>query len=425
MPFFKRAIELDPDFALAYAQLSSVYTNTRQPALAPPMSEKAFALRERVSERERFLISWRYYRDVTQDWEKALELARAWTEAYPREGAAFNSLGLALLELNRHEQAVEIFTHATQIDPSFLTPYLNLGSTLTTLGRPQEGKVPLQYAAAHGARGAILPRYLYTIAFLENDVKSMARLEAENAKTLEDYAAFNWRARREAHAGRVESAHETYRQGIRVALSRGLAGPAAQMESEDAELHAIAGQCERVGQEATAAAQLSRDNFTLERTSRALALCGAIDESAALTKELATRFPEATLTQHQWLPVTGAAAALRRDDAVGVIDILEEVKPFEVGAQFWPSYLRGSAFLRQQKGQQALEQFQFILDHRGHNVYSPLHPLANLGVARAAALTGDTVHARQAYERFLAEWQAADSGLESVAAARRELAALQ
>ncbi len=425
IPFLKRAIELDPEFALAYAQLSSVYTNTRQPALAPPMSEKAFALRDRVSERERFLISWRYYRDVAQDWEKALELARAWTGAYPREGVALNSLGLALLELNRHEQAVELFEQATRIDPGFLTPYLNLGSTLTTLGRYGEARRPLQYAADHGGGGAILPRDLYALAFVQNDIAAMQRLEEENAKTSENYAAFNWHGRREGFVGRLRAAHDSYRQGVRVALDRGLTGPAAQLESEDAEFHAVAGQCDDARTEAAAAAALSRDNFTLERTSRALAWCGALDEAAMLSRELATRFPEATLTRHQWLPVTASITALRRGDAARAIAMLEEVRPFEVGAQFWPSYVRGTAWLQLGDGAKARGQFQFILDHRGHNVFSPLYLLAHLGVARGAALVGDSSQARDAYDRFLAEWKNADPGLPALVEARRERAALK
>src|SRR5207344_1283489 len=138
IPHLKRAIELDPTFAMAHALLSGVYANTGQSSLAPAYSRKAFELRDRVSERERFFISWRYYRDAIQAWDKALELAQSWTATYPREAFAFNSLGSALIRLGRFEQSVQAFRDAIRLDPRFSPPYANLAASLIALDRLAE-----------------------------------------------------------------------------------------------------------------------------------------------------------------------------------------------------------------------------------------------------------------------------------------------
>ena len=150
IPHLKRAIELDPTFAMAHAQLSAVYANTGQSALAPAHSLKAFELRDRVSDRERFFISWRYYRDAIQAWDKALELARSWTATYPREAFAFNSLGVVLIRLGQFEQSVEPLRNAILLDPRFIPAYSNLAASLLALDRLDEAKAILQQAEERG-----------------------------------------------------------------------------------------------------------------------------------------------------------------------------------------------------------------------------------------------------------------------------------
>ncbi|MEQ1756957.1 MAG: protein kinase [Vicinamibacterales bacterium] len=425
LPFLRRAIELDPEFGLAYAQLSAVYANTRQPGLAPPLSERAFELRDRVSERERFLISWRYYRDATQNWEKALELARSWAAAYPREAAAFNSLGLANLELGRTDDAIAAFEQSRTIDPGFLTPYLNLGSTFMTLGRYADARVPLQYAWDHGNTGAIVMRYLYMLAFAQNDSASMERLERQATGTVEEYAAFSWKGRRQGFLGQNRAAHATMRQGIQLAIARGLDGPAAQMETEDAEIHALAGECRAAKQEVASGLGFSRDNFTLERASRVLAWCGDAPGAQVLVQELVTRFPEATQTLHRWIPVTNAVLALRRNEPARVIEALNEVGAFATAAQFWPAYLRGLAYQQLGDVASARRQFQAIADNRGQYVFSPLYALAHIGLSRLAAVDGQIPESAAAYDRALAIWKDADADLPQLREARRERASLR
>jgi hypothetical protein len=196
---------------------------------------------------------------------------------------------------------------------------------------------------------------------------------------------------------------------------------------EDAESHAIAGQCAEARQEIARGLGLGRNNFTLERASRTLALCGEGNDASRLSGELADRFSSATLTTRIQLPVSSAALAVQRGDSARALELLDTVKPYDhaPAAEFWPRYLRGLAYLQMKDGHAAGMQFQSIVDHRGEAPTSPLYPLAHLGLARAARLTGDLDKARRAYEGFLALWHGADSSLQPLNEARQEYAAIR
>src|SRR5687767_7350861 len=195
IPHLKRAIELDPDFAMALATLSGVYANTNQTALAPELSRRAFELRDRVSERERFFISWRYYRDATQDWDQAFELARTWTTTYPREVMAFNSRGAVFRVFGQFDQAIESFRTASRLDPSFAVPIENLAATLISANRLDEATEAIGRATALRPDLVSLRRLAYLVAFLKGDAPGMAR-EVEAAQRLKNAdLALDWDAR--------------------------------------------------------------------------------------------------------------------------------------------------------------------------------------------------------------------------------------
>jgi tetratricopeptide (TPR) repeat protein len=179
--------------------------------------------------------------------------------------------------------------------------------------------------------------------------------------------------------------------------------------------------------EVSVALGFGRDNFTLERASRTLALCGRGEESQRLVSELAARYPTASLTTRIHRPVTAAAIAVQSGQADRAVAQLDPVAAYDraPASEFWPSYLRGQAFLQKKDAHSAGAQFQSILDHRGQAPTSPLYALAHLGRARAHALAGQRDEARGAYERFFTLWQGADPALESLRAARREYAQLQ
>ena len=426
IPNLKRAIELDPTFAMAHAQLSAVYTNTGQSALAPEYSRRAFELRDRVSERERFFISWRYYRDAVQAWDKALDLARAWTAAYPREAFAFNSLGVALVRLGEFDQSVAAFRQAIALDPKFVPAYGNLAASLLALNRLADARAVLQQAQDGRLEFAGARRLSYLLAFVQGDTATMEKELDASVGVGETNAAFGWKAHAAAFAGQVQQAHEIFDRGIQMSRQANFKEIAAQLSIEDAEIHAIAGQCAQAREEVAAGLQLSRDNTSLEHASRTLALCA--DESGAmeLSAELTKRFPEATLTGRVAVPVTTAAVAFSRGEFGRVIELLEPVRRYDhaPSAEFWPVYLRGLAYLKMENGRAAAAEFEDVIAHRGEVPTSLLYPLSYLGLARAQALSSDTAGARQSYGQFLALWKDADPAVGAVGEARRELTAL-
>jgi eukaryotic-like serine/threonine-protein kinase len=425
IPHLKRAIELDPTFAMAQAQLSSVYANTGQSALAPAYSEKAFELRERVSERERFFISWRYYRDAIQDNDQALELARLWTSTYPREAFAFNALGAALIRFGDFDQAEEPLRQALRLDSRFAPAYSNLAAVLMALGKYDEARSVLTDEADRNLNFIGARRLSYLLAFVQGDTATMAKELGSSVGVSETNAAFGWQAHASAFAGQISAAHEQFHRGVQLATQGNFPEVAAQLRMEDAESHANVGECGEVQREVTAGLEQSRDNVTLERASRALALCG-IAEAATLTGELTKRFPRATLTTRVSVPIAVAALALARAEPETALSRLEPVRRYDhaPSAEFWPVYLRGQAHLRLKNTKAAAEAFQTIVTKRGEVPVSMFVPLSYLGLARSAVLAGDVGAAKNAYQQFFALWKDADPSLKPLQEARAEFAKL-
>jgi tetratricopeptide (TPR) repeat protein len=427
IPHLQRAIQLDPDFALAQAQLSNVYRNYGRSADAPAFSRRAFELRDRVSERERFFISWRYYVDAVQAWDKALELAQAWTTTYPREAFAFNSLGIATGAFGQYERAIDALREAIRLDPGFATPYGNLVTYLIALDRYDEAAVQLGEARRRGLGFMMLRQTEYLLPFIGGDQAGTQRALDESRASTPAMWQSTWEARTLVYSGRVAAAHQLYQRAIQDAVRDNFPELAARWTLEDAEAHAVVEQCGPARAEAAAGLGLSRDNFTLERAARTLALCRGDAEASALERELAQRFPEAALTIRVQRPVSAAVRALRRGDAAGAVTLLDPVAPYDrsPSAEFWPPYVRGLAFLRQNDGSRARAEFDRILSNRGAAPTSPLYALARLGAARAASLSGDVAGARMSYEDLLSLWRDADSTLPPLDDARREYARLQ
>jgi tetratricopeptide (TPR) repeat protein len=424
IPHLQRAIELDPEFAMAYAFLSSVYANTGQSSLAPAQARQAFQLRDRVSERERFFISWRYYRDAVQAWDKALDLARSWTVTYPREATAFNSLGVAHIRLGHFDDSVAAFREAIRLDPKFTPAYGNLAAALLALNRYDEARAVLTQAADRRLDFIGARRLSYLLAFVQGDAATMERELTQSVGPRETNSAFGWQAHTSAFGGHASAAHEQFRLGVRLAQQGHFNEVAAQLAMEDAENHALMGNCSEARAEIADGLELSRDNATLERGSRALALCGGAAQATVLTAELAKRFPEATLTNRMALPIIAAIIASERGQPAEALRLLEEVRPFDhaPSGEFWPAYLRGRVLLQMRDGRNAAANFRSIVEHRGEVPASVLFPLAHLGLAQASTMTGDVAAARDAYDAFFDLWKNADPDLTPMKQARAEYA---
>ena len=425
VPHLQRAIELDPNFAMAMALLSGVYANNGRSADAPAYSRRAFELRDRVSERERFFISWRYYIDAEQAWDKALELSLSWTKTYPRESFAFNSLGIASAAFGQHQPATAAFEEALRLDSHFLPPRGNLAGSLIALNRFDQANASVQESITRGGETSGFRRTAYLLAFLRNDPQALTHELDMVRRTSRAMWAPALEARTSAFSGRTQASHALYQRAVKAAIGERFHELAAQWTMEDAELHAIARHCDDARREIAAGLALNRDNFTLERAGRAHALCND-DEASQLSEELRVRFPNATLTARIHRPVIAAALAVNQGDFARAIRLLDPVKPYDhaPAAEFWPAYLRGEAYLGLRDGPAAAAQFQSIAEHRGEAPTSPLYALAYRGIARAAALTGDGAKARMSYETFFALWNSSDEG-RLIDETRREYARLR
>jgi eukaryotic-like serine/threonine-protein kinase len=427
IPHLKRAIELDQNFAMAHALLSSVYANTGQISLAPAYSRRAFELRDSVSERERFYISWRYYRDAIQDWERALELARSWTATYPREAFAFNALGSALVRLGQFEQSIPAYQESIRLDPRFTPAYGNLAASLLGVNRLDEARAILNQAIERKLDFSGARRLSYLIAFVQNDTEVMTRDLEASIGPGETNAALGWQGNTSAFGGRVAQAHDQFRRGIQASLQANFKEVAADMSMRDAEMHAIVGQCADARREVAAAMEIIRDTLSVERAARTFALCGVENVAVDLSRELAKQYAEATLTQRVSLPTIAAVSAVHRGEPAQALALLDTIKPYERAptAEFWPAYLSGLAHLHLKDGAAAEAAFRSILGRRGEVPASMLFPLAHLGAARAAAIAGETAKARSLYEAFFALWKDADVDLLPLKEARAEYANLR
>jgi len=425
IPHLLRAIELDPDFALALAALSGVYANTAQTSLAPAYSKRAFDLRDRVSERERYLISWRYYRDAMQDWAQALDLARAWTDAYPRDAFAFNARGLAAELHGLRTEAEAALRKAIELDPSFVPPKTNLGENLLRQNKLEEAKAHVTAALAAGIDHQTLHRVGYLAALLQDDAAGMEKYLAGARKTPDVLDIANWDARAAAFRGRLAYGHESANAARQQALQLDFKEWAGRYTSEEAEIHAIVGRCGEARRLARMALEWSHDTPTLDISARALGWCGDA-QVLDVTRELAQRFPSASLRLHVSVPIDTAAYLVRTGNLSGALAQLDRVKPYEDAtmAKLWPAFLRGHIFTARKDLARAAAEFQHVIDHRSESADSLLYPMALLSRARVAVATGDGAAAEQYYQQLFTVWRDADKDLEPLIEARREAARL-
>jgi serine/threonine protein kinase/tetratricopeptide (TPR) repeat protein len=413
IPFYKHATELDPNFALAYARLAAMYGNSHKMGLAVEASQKAFDLRDRVTEHERLYISSHYYNLVTGELDKHLEILKLWEQTYPRDFTPFNNLATKYIAIGQPEKAVEQASEAIRINPAAFLPHENLSQALQMLGRFDEQKQVVEQALArnpddpecHGAR--------YAIAFLEQDKSRMQQEVAWAAgKQIEPWF-LKAQAAAAAFEGRLNASAQHYRDAadaLRV-TDPAIAASTAMDQLVTEELFGKFDRVEDRVSDILSMAAGSRDALSLG----ALALClaGHQDRARPLMDELAKRYPKDTSVNSVLLPTVKAAIELAQSNPARAIELLQVTRQFEFGEMsgYWPNYLRAMAYIRAGQAHEGAAEFQKILDHRGTDLTSCLHPLSQLGLARAAAMTGDTARSRKAYQDLFSLWKDADPDL--------------
>jgi serine/threonine protein kinase/tetratricopeptide (TPR) repeat protein len=428
IPFYKRAVELDPSFAMAYARMAVTYGNLGEDRRSAESAHKAFDLREKVSERERFFIVGNYYLTTTGELEKSAQTFELWQQTYPRDDAPYRELGDISSQLGAHEKALEEFREALRLEPNHGFNYVNLGGAYRILNRLDEADGVYKQMAERKLQTGDLLYGRYSMAFLNGDtVQMMALASAAMGKPGTEDLLLALQADTEGWYGRLKEARELTRRAMDSAQRNDTNERAASYQAGAALREVESGNRKQARVEAYAALELAWDSRT--RAMSALALARAGDSAAAekLVTELDKAFPLDTLVQRYWLPTILAGVALQHKDPNRAIELLKATNTIELSdaGTLCPVYLRGEAYLMLHDGNHAAAEFQKFIDHRGLVVNFPWGALARLGLARAYALQGDTTKAHSAYQDFLTLWKDADPDVPLLKEAKAEYAKLQ
>jgi eukaryotic-like serine/threonine-protein kinase len=435
VPFFKHATELDPNFAMAYAWLGRVSSDVGEFSSAADYTRKAYELRDRVSEREKYFISASYFMEVTGDFAKARENCELWVQAYPRDFVPRDFLsGIIYPTLAQYEKAIPEATEAIRLEPDNSIAYAILMFAYLALNRLDEATATYGQASRRNLDWPDVHGALYQIAFLRGDTQAMTRQEtwAAGQPGVEDMLLDD-EAATAAYSGRLVQAREFSRQAAASAGRTGQKETAAGYEAEAALREALFGNAAEARQRAAMALGHSTGRNVQLVATLSLIIAGDATRVEALASDWAKRLPEDTIVKFNFLPAIHAQLALSRNDPAKAVEVLQASSPYELGelgrASFMPAlfvvYLRGDAYLAAHEGSEAAAEFQKILDHPGIVVNEPIGALAHLGLARAYRLQGDTSKARAAYQEFLTLWKDADPDIPILRQAKSDYAALR
>ena len=422
MPYYRRAIELDPEFALAYSRLAAAYESAREGKRAEEAASQAFKLRDRVSERERYQIMARYYGQVSGERSKAIEAIEMWIKAYPNDGVALNSLSAYLKDVGQLERAIDVEEKAVQLSPTLATYRSNLAGAYVRASNFNRANEVCEEAIRQKLENSTIHRFLHTIAFLKGDREGMAREEAWRAKGTSDYANTEYLASLAGASGRLKDARSLYSQAIQLAERQKLTDRAAQDRVRLAMLEAY------IGDEHTAAALahevLAGEPDRLAAADAAFVLAAVGDSSAnAAMAALVSQYPNDEAIGQMWRPLVDAVVDIRSGKAGAAEEKLRLLDSYDRGdhAVMRPSYYAGLARLAAKDAAGARASFTKVIENRGVIATLPIYALAELGLARAAAMDQKPADARAAYEKFFEVWKDADADLAVMRRAREEL----
>jgi eukaryotic-like serine/threonine-protein kinase len=435
-PYFRRAIELDPNFALAHLTLGGIYAaDLQEPGLAAEHIQKAYELRDRVSESERFDITTNYYGLVTGEVEKSIQTSQSWAQAYPRNPVPHVNIGFLSAYLGRYEDEVKEEAEAIRLVPTTGPAYPNLMEAYIALNRLDEAKAVYRQAVERKLETQFLHDDMYEIAFLADDAEEMKRQVAAVAgqSGVEDLL-FSGESDTEAFHGRLEKARELTTRAVNSALRAEEKETAALWRLNSALREVEFGNLARAREDVNSGLAIAstRDVQTLAAVTFACA--GDQARARSMADELQKQFPLNTTLNHYWLPVVRAYIELRGGHPARALTFLQEAAPYDLafplpqyteGGQFYPPYVRGQVYLALHQGTEAAAEFQKFVDHPTIVANSPLASLAHLGLARAHAMQGDKVKARTAYQDFFTLWKDADPDIPILKEAKAEYAKLQ
>ncbi|HEX8871616.1 MAG TPA: tetratricopeptide repeat protein, partial [Candidatus Acidoferrum sp.] len=421
VPLFQHAIQLDPNFAMAYAMLGTTYHNLGEKILSAESTRKAYELRGRVGEWEKLYIESHYYNFVTGDLEKARQAYELWAQIYPRENVPANNLGEIYQMLGQHEKALAEYSAAVKLSGGDSLGYSNMVIGTIHLNRLEEAEKIAADAQKKGFDSGSMHLYLYEIAFLKNDAAGMKEhLSWSMGKPGVENLVLSMEAGTAAYQGKLATARELSRKAETSAEGAGEREMAAGCAAAAALWEALYGNIAKAKERVYGTLALSNGRDAQYVAGLALAMNGDEGGARALLEDLEKRFPEDTIVRFNYAPTLRAQLALiDPNGAAKAIDALAVASSYELGvpgsSTFWtnlyPVYVRGKAYLAAHQGAQAAAEFQKIVDSRGVAVNEPIAALALLGQARAYVEAGDVRKGREAYDRFFTLWKDADADL--------------
>jgi serine/threonine protein kinase len=437
LPFMKRAVEIDPKFAMGYAGLALFAGASGESDLATESIRKAYDLRERASDKERFFITAYYHGRGTGNQEKALQTCEQWAQVYPREWSAHTMLtGFVCPVLGRYEKGVEEGRKAIELVPDAYTGYYLLACNFIYLDRLADVEDVLRRTSERKFENSFLAHLRFDLAFLKGDSAGMQReVAAAQGKPGAEDVISDRQAFALAYTGRMQEARKWSQSAITLAQQAGHRERAALFETRAALWEGFFGNFSMAKKTAMAALALAKNREDRYGAALVLAMAGDEAQAQSLADDLERDFPEDTSVRFYYLPTVRASLALNHGDTSKAIEFLQANVPFDLGVPrsatfayfgaLYPVYLRGQAYLAARQGVEAAREFQKILDHPGITIGDAFSALARLGMARAYAMQGDTAKARQKYQDFLTLWKEADSEIPILKQAKAEYAQLR
>ena len=422
LPFFKRSVELDPNYAQAYASLGQGYRNLGETQLAAESLAKAYGLRGRTSQHQRFYVDGTYFWIATGDLEKAIQSFTEWTRTYPRDPFGHVGLSATSMEIGQYEKAAAEAGESIRLMPT-AAAYFDLMSSYLNLNRLDEAKATFDQAQALKIGSRLLPIARYRLAFVQDDKLTMEELVKNGSTPLCVHS------HAEAFHGRFNKARELADRGIELSSRPGSLETAAECRTDQALLEVEIGNTGKAEAQAREALALSAARDTRTAAALALARAGDLVQAEKLSQELGQQYPQATIMQNYSLPTIRAAIELQRNNPSKAIDILAVTARYELGfgafSCLYPAYVRGEAYLKTGQGQLAAVEFQKVIDHPGIVNNFITGALAHLQLGRAQAMMGDKEAARKSYQDFLTLWKDADPDIPILKQAKAEYAGLR
>ena len=437
IPFLEKAITIDPQFALAYAHLGLWYSAAGESQRGLESTRKAYQLRDRTSDEEKFFITALYHREVTGNLEQSYQTLQSWALTYPRDPLAHSLIsGFSSQGTGRYEQSIAAAQRAITLDPDLTPAYVNIAFAEFYRDRMDEAKAALDHAAERKIETPEILLLRYYVALAKADPAEMDRAAklTRGKPGAEDWMLFS-QALVLARSGQLRAAGEKVRSAVELAQQQQENERAATYISGAADWEGLFGNADGARRDAAAALGMSKGRDVEFGSAFALALAGDLTRAKALASDLDKRFPEDTSVHFHYLPALRGLFALREDSPEKAVEALQAAVSYESAVSaidfntffggVYPMYVRGKAYMAAHKYVEAAAEFQKLLDHKGLLAADPVGALALLESARAYARAGDKAKAKTRYEALLATWNGADEGIRMLREAKLEYASLQ